>query len=232
MKRIIVFVFLFSMIFVESEAQKMDKMLKRAVRELRSEGWKSMTDKSIAQQLFDTWKCLGEQDSEHYPVYLVNTSYFNSHSVDTAVDSALYYVRIGAIDTYNSSFYTISDIGGYKEVVNDSSIFDLWNGHIAVNIVTAVDNSISDPFSPVEIIDVTMSGYEPFIDDIQKCERIVLSLWRQKGDIYEVQITTVYPMAEMKCYPVQYDMKFISSSQASLPAPTGEAGIRSCKVGL
>ena len=64
----------------------------------------------------------------------------------------------------------------------------------------AVQTTIKDPRNH-EIVDVILSGYEPFIEDIQQHERIVQSFWRRKGENFEVYVVGVYPVAELSKNP-------------------------------
>lgn len=221
MKKLIIFIFLVTVIFYESEARdRKDKFFRRSVRELRREGWKSITDESIERQLAFSWNSQYQVDSEGYPMYIVKSCIFEGNSVEEARDSALYYARVGAIDDCNT--IQVARLSSDSLVVSDCIIAD----SIEENVITVVDTSEdyfavnvttmtvgkSDSYIDAEVVCRYVSGYEPFMDDVQKCETIVLSLWRQKGEKIEVRIDAVYPIAEMKPYPVKYEIRRVSDS--------------------
>lgn len=199
----------------------MDKNLKRSVRELRREGWKPITGEPIDRQLSVAWDLMIQVDSEGYPTYIEKSCIFEGDSVEEARDSALYYARVGAIDDYNTYYFAIlnsdslevSDYIGTDPVEeNIISIVDTFEDYFAVNVKTmTVDTSCPDRAG--KVVDWHVSGYEPFMEDIQKSEKIILSLWRQKGDKIEVSITAFYLITEMKPYPVRYDTRLLPTQR-------------------
>ena len=221
MKKLIIFIILVTVIFYESEARdRKDKFLRHSVRELRREGWKPITDEPIDRQLALGWELMTQFDPEGYPIYIVKSWISEGNSVEEARDSALYYTRVGAIDDYNmvqfvqlsSDSLELSDcIIADPVEANVIAIVDTFEDHFAVNITTETIDP-SEPHKAGEVVDQYISGYEPFMEDIQKCEKIILSLWRRKGEKIEVRIAAVYPIAEMKPYPVKYEVRRVADS--------------------
>lgn len=195
MKRIIVFVLLAIGTFVEADAQIFSKEARREARELKRMGWKSLTDEPIIQQLASAWDLSVQVDSAGSAAYAFQSSYAEGHSIEAALDSALYYLRIGAINTLSKCYsYTITDTDGKTFSVLGYTAPESWNGHLAVQAI------IKDPVNH-EIVDVILSGYEPLVEDIQQHECIVQSFWRRKGENFEVYVVGVYPVAELSKNP-------------------------------
>ena len=207
MKRLIMFFALVAVTFFEIEAQETNaKSIRRCARELKRDGWKSITNESIGSQLADCDDFWSQYDSEGNPMYVIKQSYFTGKAVEAALDSALCYARIFAIDdvsyvqTYaigDVSYYSYFVPSSYAWPVDDSTSLNLLEEHFAVKTKTIFVDS-SAPSDEVEIVDGHMSRYAPFVSGVQKCENVILSLWRRKGEDIEVRVSTAYPITEMK----------------------------------